>query len=984
MSTLSNPMPAIVRTTVIPAFSLVGVLLIALVFPIGCTTGSSNSSSTNDEPMVDPISAALIPEAPVLSPAEAIADFVVEDGFEVGLVASEPDVIAPVAMTFDGDGAIWVVEMRAYMENTEGSTEDQPIGTIRVLRDLDRDHHYETVTTFLDGLVLPRAIAIAEGGVLIAEPPNLWFVESNDYVAGRKTLVDSTYAVGGNPEHQPNGLIRAIDNWYYSAKADVRYRFRNGEWEKEQTEYRGQWGLSQDDYGRLYYNHNSATLLGDNLTPGVMRYNPNHQTTSKNFGASKASNKVYPIRINPGVNRAYRQATLDDEGKLDNMTAACGPVIFRGDNFPASYYGNAFVMEPAGNLIKRVVLSDNSGITSGAFPYDGREFLASRDERFRPVNSYTGPDGALYVVDMYRGVIQHSTYLTEYLQRQIESRGLAEPLDLGRIYRIKHADTDLTPQPRLRNVSSAVLVNMLRNKNGWWRDMAQQLLVERADNSAARLLRAMIIDAGRPISQLHALWTLEGMGALTVVDLEQAARVSRDPKVRVHILRLAATFADSRDASRALSLIERTAGGDRQIDLQRTLSLHGFREKSDERVLSALTEIAGVRQQSPEFVDAIMGGLSGVETVFMERLSAAGLPPDSRLYSALEQSRYGDQIRPMLAALAPGEEHAAIIGRGREVYNRDCSVCHGNNGRGLTSTAPSLLRSQWVLQDPESLVRIVLDGVTGPIEVDGKQLADGEVLDVMPGFRDSKQLTDADIAALTSFVRNQWTNRAAVVDESLVTAVRDDTRSQAGQPYTSQDLLAVEDSGFVELFGADGQLDAFAKLGGQATYSLTSGVLTGTTVANSPNSFLATRKQYSDFVLEFEVLVDPQINSGVQIRSHSLPDYRDGQVHGYQIEVDPSPRAWSAGIYEEGRRGWLFDLRGNRAAREAFKQNEWNHYRVEARGAHLRTWLNGVLAADLIDDMTAEGFIAFQVHSVGNDDLVGREIKWRNARVLEN
>ena len=203
-----------------------------------------------------------------------------------------------------------------------------------------------------------------------------------------------------------------------------------------------------------------------------------------------------------------------------------------------------------------------------------------------------------------------------------------------------------------------------------------------------------------------------------------------------------------------------------------------------------------------------------------------------------------------------------------------------------------------------------------------------------------------------------------------------------GSLYSADDLVALRDTGWTSLVPPE-DLAGWRRLGGTATYRVEGGEVIGTTVPNSPNTFLATERHYGDFVLEFEVLVDSLINSGVQIRSHSLPEYQNGRVHGYQVEIDPSDRAWSAGIYDEARRGWLFDLRGNPAARAAFDRDGWNHYRVEARGAHLRTWINGVLAADLIDDMTPSGFIALQVHSVGSSELVGREIRWRNIRIKE-
>nr|WP_299385873.1 DUF1080 domain-containing protein [Allomuricauda sp.] len=177
-------------------------------------------------------------------------------------------------------------------------------------------------------------------------------------------------------------------------------------------------------------------------------------------------------------------------------------------------------------------------------------------------------------------------------------------------------------------------------------------------------------------------------------------------------------------------------------------------------------------------------------------------------------------------------------------------------------------------------------------------------------------------------------------------------------------------------------LNGWSTKGGDATYKVEDGAIVGTTVHNTPNTFLTTDKMYGDFILELEYLVDPSMNSGIQIRSNSFPYYRNGQVHGYQVEIDPSDRAWSAGIYEEGRRGWLNPLKDNPPAQKAFKQNEWNHYRIEAIADTIKTWVNGVPAAYLIDDKTASGFIGLQVHSIGKDQQEGTLIKWKNIRIL--
>ena len=176
-------------------------------------------------------------------------------------------------------------------------------------------------------------------------------------------------------------------------------------------------------------------------------------------------------------------------------------------------------------------------------------------------------------------------------------------------------------------------------------------------------------------------------------------------------------------------------------------------------------------------------------------------------------------------------------------------------------------------------------------------------------------------------------------------------------------------------------LSGWKQLNGHAQYTVKDGAIVGTTVANTPNSFLVTEKDYGDFILELEFRVDTSMNSGIQIRSLSKPDYQNGRVHGYQIEIDPSPRAWSGGIYDEARRGWLCTTDYNLPAKKAFKNNTWNKYRIECLGPVIRTWVNGIPVAHLVDDLTLKGFIALQVHAINKDDTPGRQIIWRNIRI---
>jgi hypothetical protein len=204
---------------------------------------------------------------------------------------------------------------------------------------------------------------------------------------------------------------------------------------------------------------------------------------------------------------------------------------------------------------------------------------------------------------------------------------------------------------------------------------------------------------------------------------------------------------------------------------------------------------------------------------------------------------------------------------------------------------------------------------------------------------------------------------------------------------------APAEDGWAPLFNGK-NLDGWVQRGGKAKYHVEEGQIVGTCVPNTGNSFLCTKRNYADFILELEFKVNPKLNSGVQIRSHCFDEKKTleangkkitipaGRVHGYQVEIDPSERAWTGGIYDEGRRGWLNDLKKNEAARKAFKQNEWNTFRIECRGDSIKTWLNGVAAADLKDAMTPSGFIALQVHAVGKEEEP-REVRFRNLRLKE-
>lgn len=196
-------------------------------------------------------------------------------------------------------------------------------------------------------------------------------------------------------------------------------------------------------------------------------------------------------------------------------------------------------------------------------------------------------------------------------------------------------------------------------------------------------------------------------------------------------------------------------------------------------------------------------------------------------------------------------------------------------------------------------------------------------------------------------------------------------------PTSKQDA---QNDGWTNLFNGQ-DLEGWKQVNGEAPYKVEDGAIVGTTVTDSPNSFLATQEEYGDFILEFEVMLNSDINSGVQFRSISDPAIMDGRVHGYQFELDPSDRKWTGGIYDEARRGWLYPISLNPDAQSAFKKGDWNKARIEAIGNKIKTWINDVPVSSLVDDETSKGIIALQVHSIGKPEDAGKEIKWRNIRI---
>jgi mono/diheme cytochrome c family protein/glucose/arabinose dehydrogenase len=593
----------------------------------------------------------VVPASPALSAAEEAATFALPPGLKIELVACEPLVHDPVQAVFDEHGRLWVVEMSGYMPDVDGRGEREPVGSIAVLEDTDGDGRMDHRRVFAKDLVLPRAVAPVSGGALMIVPPRLiWALdEDGDVTMDGEIVIDTHLAGIASPEHAINGLTWMIDNWFHCADSETRYRRIDGQWVKRSTAGGGQWGITCDELGRVFFNDNSDPLRYDSYPSHYAVRNPNlGRAGGINLGVAHETH-LFPARITPGVNRGYQKDVLRDF-KLAQFTAACAPHVFRGDALPGMA-GDVFVCEPSANLVKRYRIVDSAeGKLRAVDAYLDREVLTSTDERFRPVHLADGPDGALYVVDMYRGLIQHRLFVTSFLRGQVVDRKLDHPIGFGRVWRIVPEDGARRAFKPLADASFADLVAALSDANGWRRDTAQRLIVDEGATSAelSRDLRALASNGASHLARIHALWSLEGLGKLDEAFLAQVLE-TRDPRVLCAAVRVSeATLARgetklvpvlvemAREADRsraaptpmAASETSRPqrfspASGLRELSLQ---ILHSLGEAHTSQADAALAELLSADASTRERREAILSGVYQRELELLEHYLARSPP----------------------------------------------------------------------------------------------------------------------------------------------------------------------------------------------------------------------------------------------------------------------------------------------------------------------------------------------------------------------
>jgi putative membrane-bound dehydrogenase-like protein len=569
------------------------------------------------------------PVAGPRSPDAALAAFVLADPeLKIELVASEPEVASPVAIAWDERGRLYVAEMLDYPEATTA-------GRIRRLEDRDGDGRYERSTVFADGLPFPNGVMPCFGGILVTAAPNIWYLrdQDGDGRADERRIVLTGFGEG-NTQLRVNGLEWGLDNWISAAngrsdgdvrapddppgkavsirRRDLRFRLRArpGAGVKVSVEAIAgfsQFGLAHDDWGNRFPSWNTIPIRHVVIEQQSLDRNPYLAETMAVASILDPADGGRIFAISPAQARFNRETVAF-------FNASCGPVIERGGLLPESYRGNAFVCEPLTNLVHRRVL-EPAGVTFVARRVEqGREFLASSDPTFRPVNLANGPDGALYVVDMCRELVEHPQFVPEPARGAVDFRRWH---DRGRIWRIRAKPASSgkpaeDPAINLSQAGPATLVGMLGDPNAWRRMTAQRLLVERQDRDAVPLLLEAHDDSRNPLCRLHALWTLAGLDALNPSVLA-AAVLDSDARLREHAIK-AAAMAERNGRGRLLftsTLVAVAADPAIRVRLQAALALGDARAPRAESVamLAALARIAARDADDPWMRLAIASGL---------------------------------------------------------------------------------------------------------------------------------------------------------------------------------------------------------------------------------------------------------------------------------------------------------------------------------------------------------------------------------------
>lgn len=611
------------------------------------------------------------------SPEQALASFQVAPGFRVDLVASEPLVQDPVAFDWDASGRLWVVEMRDYPLGLDGK--GQPGGVVKRLEDADGDGRMDRATEFLRGVPFPSSVQPWRRGVLVTAAPELFHAEDTDGdgQADRRRILFEGF-VEGNQQHRVNGFALGLDGWIYAANGDsggeIRssgreerwtgsawepiagkmksptpksvsiqgrdFRFRPDTLEIEAIEGQTQYGRFRDDWGRWYGNANYTWLWTYPIASRYVARNPFLPVRDLRVMLAQGpeGNRVFPI------SRALpRPNVVGDE---NTVTSGCNPTPYRDDLFGPDFATAVFISEPSENLIHReVVGGDDLRPTSRrALGEERREFLASTDSWFRPIQTKTGPDGALYVADMYRLVLEHPEWIPVDQQRNLNLRAGE---DRGRIYRIVPTNGVLRRIPNLPALDTPGLVSALDTSNGWQRDTVFRLLLERGGRGAVKPLQSLLSRAADARVKVQALAALGVLGGLTVDDLTRGLRDPHSGVVSQAIRSSEPFLVPPRNSRKVLDALMALKGR-REVALPLALVLGA---SSDRRVGPVLVDIAAQAPESSVLRTAVLSSSLGHLDGMMSGLDRMRSPSAELLESLVDQAARQKKSGAVLAGL---------------------------------------------------------------------------------------------------------------------------------------------------------------------------------------------------------------------------------------------------------------------------------------------------------------------------------------------
>lgn len=704
----------------------IGSLLATSVLVVTCTVSRTaqqrqavpSGADYRVKPVVNPIA-----NPASLTPEQSLAAFRVPKGYHMELVASDPMIHEPVAIAWDGNARMYVAEMNTYMQDADATHEHEPTSRIMLLEDTDGDGRMNKSSVFIDKLLLPRMLLCVGHELIVNETDtyDLWrYKDTNgDGVADdKKRIYHVDRKATGNLEHQRSGLDWNLDNWIYVTVDPVRFRYTNGTVTVDSLSSgsNGQWGLAHDNYGRLFFSRGGGENAGSgfqiNPKYGALEFADGYNEES--FGA------VWPIIPNPDAQGGPKRLRADST--LNHFTAGCGQSIYRGDKLPADLVGDYLICEPVARIVRRAHVLNQQGKTQLVNAYDQQEFIASSDFHFRPVNTYTGPDGNLYLVDMNRGIIQESQWTPKgsWIRPQIERLGMDKQVQHGRIWRLVQDGVKPGPKPRLLDESAPQLVTHLDHPNGWWRDNAQKQLIVLGDKAVVPALtkiaggeQASLAQKPGPLARIHALWTLEGLGAINPAILIGALK-DDDAQVRRTAIWLSEPYLKKNDAELIQPVASLQNDPSDDVRVQLLESLHYSTADGAKSVISGLLN-----------QNAASPMLTAVETSIQKNA---------------DFKTYGRKLGSLAAV-----DRSSVL-KGAEVFKAVCSSCHGSDGKGLASQVAPPIPGSKHLAENEVLLKILLQGLSGP--VDGKTYPT-----FMPSMADN---SDEWIASVANYIRFEF------------------------------------------------------------------------------------------------------------------------------------------------------------------------------------------------------------------------------------